>query len=334
MTFEQFKDCLVGGSDAFRVMLQTLDKIARFDAPVLIHGETGSGKEVAARAIHYHSARRDKPFVPLNCGALPELLVENELFGHRRGAYTDAREHQAGVVAQAEGGTLFLDEIDTLSGKAQISLLRFLQDGSYRPLGSDSSLNADVRILAATNANLPQLVEGGQFRADLGYRLNVMEIRIPPLRERLGDTERLAVHFIRLAARQYGLEEKPLHPDTVRWLASQEWPGNVRELQNRIQRAFLLEEGPCVLIRSANTRVERRLRPDRRRHLHVETLNFNQAKKMAMHDFEQAHLRNLMRISAGNVSQAARLAGKERRSLGKLLKVHGIDPTQFRAATP
>lgn len=331
MTHNKLSHCLIGESEVFKAMLNTLEKIAGFDTPVLISGETGSGKEMAARAIHYLSKRRDHPFVPVNCGALPDHLVENELFGHRRGAYTDAREHQDGVIAQAEGGTLFLDEIDTLSAKAQVSLLRFLQDGSYRPLGASHPIQANVRILAATNTDLGKSMETGAFRTDLCYRLNVMELPIPPLRQRPGDAPMLARYFIREAARQYGLPDKPLHPDALAWLSSQPWPGNVRELENIIQRAFLLCEGPQVMIQPTQPKEERRIQPDRRRNRPA-TLNFNQAKEMAMREFEQAHLQHLMHISGGNVSQAARLAGKERRSLGKLLKAHGIDATRFRPA--
>ena len=329
MSGQEWGHCLIGESDGFKAMLKALRQIARFDTPVLITGETGSGKELAARAMHYLSDRRERPFVPVNCGALPELLIENELFGHRRGAYTDAREHRDGVIAQAEGGTLFLDEIDTLSAKAQVSLLRFLQDGRYRPLGGTTDIQANVRILAASNADLARLMEDGQFRADLCYRLNVMELYVPPLRDRHGDAPLLARHFIAKAARQYGLPDKPLHPETAHWLSQQAWPGNVRELENAIQRAFLLAEGPSVLIRVAKPDHERRIRPDRRRPL-PDTLNFNQAKQQALESFEQAHLHHLMAVSGGNVTQAARLAGKERRSLGKLLKVHGIEPARFR----
>ena len=172
----------IGESAAFRAMLAILARIARYDTTVLITGETGSGKEMAARAIHYQGQRQDRPFIPVNCWALPDHLVENELFGHARGAYTDARESQIGLIAQAEGGTLFLDEVDALTAKAQVSLLRFLQDGQYRPLGGGRVESADVRILAASNTDLEERVGLDQFRADLHYRLNVMELRVPPLR--------------------------------------------------------------------------------------------------------------------------------------------------------
>lgn len=320
---------LIGNSPVFREMIEILHKIAGYDAGVLITGETGSGKELAARAIHYLSARRDKPFIPVNCGALPDHLIENELFGHNRGAYTDARESQAGLISQAEGGTLFLDEVDALSPKAQVSLLRFLQDGQYRPLGGSRTEFAQVRILAASNVELEQLVEEGHFRADLLFRLNVMELPVPPLRARGGDIELLARHFIAEAACRYKVPGKELHPDTLAWLASQPWPGNIRELQNRIQREFLLADGPLLHIRAPALANERRRRPDRR-HGISDTLNFNEAKQNVLQSFERSHLQRLMRESAGNVSQAARMAGKERRALGKLLKKYQIEANLYR----
>lgn len=320
---------LIGNSPAFQEMLIILRKIAAYDTSVLITGETGSGKELAARAIHYLSARRDKPFIPVNCGALPDQLIENELFGHTRGAYTDARENQTGLIAQAEGGTLFLDEVDALSPKAQVSLLRFLQDGQYRPLGSSRMESAHVRILAACNVDPVALVEGGHFRADLHFRLNVMELPVPPLRARAGDIESLARHFIAEAACRYQLPAKELHPATARWLASQPWPGNIRELRNRIQREFLLSDGPMLRIQTTMPDIERRRQPDRRL-AESDTLNFNAAKQSMLQAFERNHLIRLMHAAAGNVSHAARLAGKERRALGKLLKKYRIEANQFR----
>lgn len=322
---------LIGESRAFRAMLAVLDKIAGYDATVLITGETGSGKELAAHAIHYQGKRRDKPFIPVNCGALPDHLIENELFGHSRGAYTDARDSQPGLIAQAEGGTLFLDEVDTLTPKAQVSLLRFLQDGQYRPLGCARALCADVRILAASNLDLQEQVARGLFRADLHFRLNVMELAVPPLRVREDDTVLLARHFIAEAACRYHRPRLDLHPDTVHWLTAQPWPGNVRELQNRIQREFLLCDGPQLVIRATPPASERRRQADRRRLL-PDTLNFNEAKQHMLQAFERDHLMRLMRESAGNVSHAARLAGKERRALGKLLKKYRIEPEGFRGA--
>jgi two-component system response regulator GlrR len=327
---------LIGESGVFQNMLAAINKIAGYDATVLITGETGSGKELAARAIHYQGRRADKPFIPVNCGALPDHLLENELFGHCKGAYTDAREAQNGLIAQAEGGTLFLDEVDALSPKAQVSLLRFLQDGKYRPLGGSRLLSADVRILAASNDDLQALVNQDRFRADLHYRLNVMELAVPPLRERGDDIVMLARHFINEAACRYNMVQLELHPDTLPWLAHQPWPGNVRELQNRIQREFLMCDGPDLLIGDPAPESERRRKADRRQALldahQANTLNFNEAKQATLQAFERNHLIRLMRESAGNVSHAARLAGKERRALGKLLKKYCIEPEVFRGA--
>jgi two-component system, NtrC family, response regulator GlrR len=326
---------LIGESPVFQTMLAAIAKIASFDATVLITGETGSGKELAARAIHYQGKRSNKPFIPVNCGALPDHLIENELFGHAKGAYTDARDSQTGLIAQAEGGTLFLDEVDALSPKAQVSLLRFLQDGKYRPLGDSRLESADVRILAASNDHLPALVALDRFRADLHYRLNVMELVVPPLRERGADVVLLARYFIDEAASRYNMTRLDLHPDTQSWLSHQPWLGNVRELQNRIQREFLMCDGPDILISDPQPDSERRKKADRRLaalHLQTKTLNFNEAKQATLQAFERNHLIRLMRESAGNVSHAARLAGKERRALGKLLKKYCIEPEVFRGA--
>ncbi|WP_300450187.1 sigma-54 dependent transcriptional regulator [Accumulibacter sp.] len=319
----------IGESGPFRAMLGLLARIACYDTSVLITGETGSGKEMAARAIHYQGRRRERPFIPVNCGALPDHLVENELFGHARGAYTDARDSQSGLIAQAEGGTLFLDEVDALTPKAQVSLLRFLQDGQYRRLGSSRTETADVRIVAACNSDLRQRVAREEFRSDLYYRLTAMDLHMPPLRLRGDDIVLLARHFIAEAASQYQLAVKELHPDTVGWLLAQAWPGNVRELQNRIQREFLLCDGPDVLVRDAISDGERHPPVDGRLACPT-TLNFNEAKQQVLHDFERGQLLRLMSETAGNVSSAARLAGKERRALGKLLKKHGIEPEHFR----
>lgn len=319
----------IGESVAFREMLTILARVAHYDSTVLISGETGSGKEMAARAIHYQGQRRDRPFIPVNCGALPDHLVENELFGHARGAYTDARESQLGLIAQADGGTLFLDEVDTLSGKAQVSLLRFLQDGQYRRLGSSLTEKANVRVVAACNSDLSQAINRTEFRADLYYRLAAMELHVPPLRARGQDALLLARHFVAEAASQYHLAVKELHPDTLQWLLAYGWPGNVRELQNRIQREFLLCDEPTILVRENARDCDRRMQPDRRL-ASPTTFNFNDAKQQVLQVFERGQLLRLMSESAGNVSCAARLAGKERRALGKLLKKHGIEPADFR----
>ena len=318
---------MIGRSPIFLDALALITRVARYDAPVLIQGETGTGKELAARSIHYQSARRAAPFIPLNCGALPDGLIESELFGAERGAYTDAREARAGLVAMAEGGTLFLDELDSLPVRAQVSLLRFLQDHSYRPVGGKRECHGDVRIVAAASPQLDALLGSGAFRGDLAFRLNVLMIEMPPLRLREGDAELLADNFIAQHARQYALPVRPLDPASREWLASYAWPGNVRELDNRIQRAMLLsDDGPLQLAPRAGAPCA----PTRRAPGDGEPVNeFNAARERALASFERAYLERLMESAGGNVTRAARLAGKERRALGKLLKKHGLGHDAF-----
>jgi DNA-binding NtrC family response regulator len=314
---------LLGDSPEIRAVLRQIEKIGRSAAGVLIQGETGSGKELAARAIHGFSDRRDGPFVAVNCGAVPDSLIETELFGHGKGAFTDAGEAREGVIAQAERGTLFLDETDTLSPKAQVALLRFLQDLRYRAVGTTTEIASDVRIIAAANQDLQGLVEEGRFRRDLLYRLNVFDLWIPPLRSRPIDIEPLANHFIHQFSDKYGISPKRLHPTALEWLRRHDWPGNVRELENWIHREVLLAEGEEIrngLPRAMGTapRSARRVTPDLRT-----------AKAQALAEFESAYLSRVLADTHGNVTLAARLAGKERRAFGKLLKKYGIDRSRF-----
>ncbi|MEW5709655.1 MAG: sigma-54 dependent transcriptional regulator [Pseudomonadota bacterium] len=320
---------LIGASPPFLEVVRLVHKLAACDATVLIQGETGTGKELIARAIHYLSARRDYPFIPVNCGAIPDNLLENEFFGHARGAFTDAKENQAGLVANAEGGTLFLDEIECLSPKGQVVLLRFLQDQVYRPLGARQSVAGNVRIIAASNADVIQLVKGGSFRQDLIYRLAILSVTVPPLRERLGDAILLANHFIRRFARQYGRPEKTLDPASVDLLTRHPWPGNVRELENLIHREFLLADGPQLSINPAALGLApSRDAPALPMPVRFD-LGFRQAKERVIAEFERAFLMQALAKSRGNVSAAARLVGKERRAFGKLLKKHRIDRAQY-----
>jgi DNA-binding NtrC family response regulator len=307
---------MIGSSIAFRQMLERLERIARYDAAVLIEGETGTGKELAARAIHYRSARRDRPFVPINCGALQDSLIENELFGHRRGAFTDARGDHGGLIEAAQGGTLMLDEIDALSAKGQVSLLRFLEDQQYRPLGGRELRTADVRVLAASNSDLDASVRSGGFRPDLLYRLRVMRLPIPALRERQGDVQPLAEHFIAITAKRYGKPVLSLDATTREWMEAYDWPGNVRELENLVCQALLLSDGPMLTIappRGLNVRAPATL------------LRYREAKAQAVAEFERRFLGQVILRANGNVSEAARLIGTERRHLGRLLKKYGVD---------
>ena len=314
---------IVGRSESHCTMLAQLRRIAASEAPALIEGETGSGKEVAARAIHYGGSRRTGPFVPVNCGALPEGLIESELFGVERGAFTDARQARRGLVAEAFGGTLFLDEVDALSPKAQVTLLRFLQDQRYRPVGTARDQRADARVIAAANQPLDELVARREFRSDLMYRLKILHLVLPPLRQRGDDVELLARHFIAALQTRYGGPPRELHPETLPWLRRYEWPGNVRELENWVHRRFLMSAGSTITHDDAP-------RPEPVGAAAVNTvLFFQRAKAEAVQRFERDYLLRVLRETDGNVTRAALLAGKERRAFGKLLKKHRIERTSF-----
>lgn len=323
---------LVGKSPVFLQVLAIVEKSAKCDVPILVEGETGTGKEEIARAIHYLSSRRDDPFIPVNCGALPDTLIENELFGHEKGAYTDAKNDQSGLISQAEGGTLFLDEIESLPSKAQATILRFAQGQEYKPLGSKVPQKANVRIIAASNRPVSNLVAHGQLRSDLMYRLNVVSVKIPPLRERVTDIERLAEHFMNRIRIKYQKPEKQFHTDVINWMKSYHWPGNIRELENFIHREFVLTEGPIInlagTIETDHTKNCRRKILDRRQAI-VFDLPFSEAKHRVIEQFEQGYLSSLIKSANGNVTLAGKLAHKERRAIGKLLKKHCIDKDQY-----
>ncbi len=321
---------LVGNAPAFLEVLALIKKVSRCEATVLIEGETGTGKEMAARAIHYLGVRRDYPFVPVNCGAIPDDLFENELFGHERGAFTDAKEAQPGLVAQAQEGTLFLDEVDALSPKGQVALLRFLQDQQYKPLGSKRPRQANVRVIAASNTGLEQRVEVGAFRQDLLFRLKILGVTLPPLRNRTGDARLLAEHFLQRFAVVHGRPAKRLHPSTLHWLQSYHWPGNVRELENFIQREFLLEEDGLIYPRVLRPPRERRHNLSDRRQGQSFVLGFREAKRQSIAEFEKAFLSWALEQAQGNVTRAAQHVGKERRAFGRLLKKYGIETVSYR----
>ena len=238
---------ILGRSDAMQHVFATIQTIAGTSTTVLIGGESGTGKELVARAIHFNSLRRDRPFVALNCGAVPETLLESELFGHMRGAFTGAQANKKGLVEAAEGGTIFLDEIGEMAPTMQVKLLRVLQDRRYRRLGGTEEVQADVRIIAATNQDLPKLVSDGRFREDLFYRLNVLTIQLPPLRDRFEDIPLLAEHFLHEFAAQMRKPVGSISADAMQLLQEHAWPGNVRELQNAMERAVALEKTEAVL---------------------------------------------------------------------------------------
>ena len=320
---------LVGHSPAFLQVLELTRRFAGCDATVLLQGETGTGKELVARAIHYVGARRDFPFIPVNCGALPDSLVESELFGHARGAFTDARDARRGLISEAQGGTLFLDEIEVLTAKAQVALLRFLQDLEYRPVGGAVVRDADVRIIAASNANLGELVRDGTFRRDLLFRLDVLSINLPRLRERQRDVVLLAEMFLKRLARQYRMPPKSIHPDAVQGLLGHEWPGNVRELENLIHREFLMTDGPMLYLNCLAPAGQRLKDAGDAALSRLTESRFQEAKACAIAHFERTYIVELLSRTHGNISQAARISGKERSRLGKLVKKYGLERTAF-----
>jgi DNA-binding NtrC family response regulator len=317
---------IIGRSPAFGRALDLMHRYAQFDAPVLISGETGTGKELVARAIHYLGRRCAGPFVPVNCGALPDNLLEDELFGHLRGAFTDARDARKGLVAQAESGTLFLDEVDALTPRAQVAMLRFLQQRQYRPLGSERAFEADVRIVAATNADLSELIGAGGFRTDLMFRLDVATLRIPPLRERADDIPLLADFFLSRYAELYRCPLPRLADEVQAALEAHGWPGNVRELENAMHRAVILAVAGKVCTLPLGTLAAA---PAPSEPFPFER-GFKEARALEMERFERRYLGWLLDQTQGNVAAAARRAGTERRNLGRIIKRLGVEAADYR----
>lgn len=307
---------LVGNHPAFLKAIHRIPLIAESDLPLLITGPTGTGKELCARGVHNLSKRRNFPFIAVDCGAIPDHLFENELFGHARGAFTDAHSDQKGLTAIANGGTLLLDEIDALSLGAQAKLLRFLQERAYRPLGSEKFVKADVNVIAATNRDIERHVQEKQFRSDLYFRLNVLRIELPRLSERGSDIELLARHFLQLHCSTYG-SQKSFSPAALRKLESHDWPGNVRELLNVVQRAAVLCEGTHILPSDVPLAVpESTDFPSR--------AGFQLARSHAIEAFEKRYVESLLAKHKGNVTRAALEAGKDRRAFGRLKKKYNI----------
>ena len=308
-----------------REVAARITALAGCDANVLIVGETGSGKEICAQSIHYLSRRAALPWIAVNCGAIPAELVENELFGHVRGAYTTAHAARSGLVHEAEQGTLFLDDVDCLPLAAQAKLLRFIQEREYRPVGSNTVVLANVRVIAASNRDLKKLAMGGQFRQDLYFRLNVLRINLPALRERREDIAGLARHFIEEFAREFGRPVAALTPAALRHLMAYTWPGNVRELRHVIERAVLLSRGP--VLRAEDIEIDADDAPD-----DTYSESFSSAKARVVRDFERDYLSQMLAAAQGNVTRAAQAAKKDRRAFFELLRKHDIEPQQFRNA--
>lgn len=311
----------IGEAPRFLEAAQRVLRYAPSPVPVLLTGETGTGKELFARLLHLLSSRRRGPFIPVECGAIPEHLFENELFGHVPGAFTDAQGEQRGCAGLAHGGTLFLDEIDCLSLACQGKLLRLLQEGNYRPLGAEKFRDADVRIVAASNREIAKLVEEKQFRQDLFFRLDVLRIHLPPLRERPGDISLLARHFVESLCEANELRKKVLSPASFRKLEFHHWPGNIRELYNTIQRAVLTAQGSEITASHIEIREERSDSVEQQE-------TFQSAKSAAIQRFEREFVQQLLERHQGNITHAAREAQKDRRAFGRLAKKYGLKPVQ------
>jgi transcriptional regulator with GAF, ATPase, and Fis domain len=319
---------IIGCDPSLVDALQRVAQVAPAEVSLLIEGESGTGKELIARAVHANSPRRRGPFVPVNCGALPETLLDAELFGHVRGAFTGAVGDRAGWFERARGGTLFLDEVGEMSPALQVKLLRVLETGDYARVGSSAVQRADVRVVAATHRSLEEMVQAGTFRGDLLYRLKVVEVRVPALRQRRSDILLLARHFLRRQAP--GGEAKRLSPEAEAALTSYDFPGNVRELSNLMQRAALLSHGPTIAVEDLPASVrERKAVP---RSGDWQGLNFPEAKRRAVEQFERTYLVDRLRASRGNISRAARASGIDVKNFHVKMTRLGIDPRRFKEA--
>jgi two-component system response regulator GlrR len=300
-------------------LLRQAKLVADSDASVLIFGESGTGKELLARAIHDASRRSDKPFVAVNCGAIPGDLLESELFGHARGAFTGAIQAHKGLFQAADGGTLFLDEIGDMPLPLQVKLLRVLQEGEVRPVGSTTAIPVDVRVISATHRDLDSQREQGLFREDLYYRLNVVSLKLPSLAERREDIPLLAAHILRRLAERYRKPPLSLAPDAMALLVAAPWPGNVRQLLNLLEQAVALATTPVI----PATLVQAALKEDA-----AALIPFEEARKT----FERDYLVRLLKITGGNVTQAAQLAKRNRTEFYKLLQRHRLEPGMFKEA--
>ena len=318
---EAWRSEIVSRSTRMADLLAEARMVARSDASVLLRGDSGSGKELLARAIHRASDRASRPFIAVNCGAIPEALLESELFGHVKGAFTDAVSNHKGLFQAADGGTLLLDEIGDMPPALQVKLLRVLQERAVRPVGSSQSHPIDVRIVSATHRDLDAAMAAGQFREDLFYRLNVVTLTLPTLAERREDIPLLANHFLHKLAAKYGRRISSFAPEALKALIAAPWPGNVRQLYNVVEQVCALGTSPLVPL----ALVQRALRVPS-----VQVLTYAEAKQR----FEREYLVGLLKLTDGNVADAARLADRNRTEFYRLLQRHGLTPGQFRAEPP
>ncbi|EAR62265.1 sigma 54-interacting transcriptional regulator [Neptuniibacter caesariensis] len=313
----KWRENIISRSSIMENLLAEAEQIAGSDVSVLVTGPSGSGKELMANAIHNASPRHKKPFVAINCGALPEQLLESELFGHTKGAFTGAVNKHEGLFQAANGGTLFLDEIGDMPMPLQVKLLRVLQERQIRPVGSTETVPVDVRIISATHRNLEEAMLNNDFREDLFYRLNVVNLHLPPLSERPEDIPPLARHFVDKAAQRHNPKVKNISSAALHELAQSAWPGNVRQLENIIEKVTALSTTPII----SDSAVKRALANQEQ-----VIPNFNEARA----EFEKRYLIKVLQITEGNVSQAAKIAGRNRTDFYKLLKKHELEAANFK----
>ncbi len=316
-------DLFVGESPAAIKLKNRISKVAPLDITILLQGETGTGKELTAKLIHHLSDRAKKPFIAVNCGAIPNELFENELFGHKRGAYTNADKSEKGLIYAAERGTLFLDEIESMPITSQVKLLRFIEDKQYKPLGQSSIIYSDVRIISAANRDLIKLVEKGEFREDLFYRLLVVNIFIPPLRDRKEDIPLLARYFVERFTKLFSKNIECIKPEALMYLTYFSWPGNTRQLENLLQEAVILSESNFIEKEHLNFRKYNK-------NINYTLHSFEKTKKEINDEFEKKYLERVLDLFNGNVSKASQFAEKDRRDFYRLIKKHKIEPNIFR----
>ncbi|MGV3620004.1 MAG: sigma-54-dependent transcriptional regulator, partial [Archangium sp.] len=321
---DSFED-LIGQSPQMRSVFKLVETVSYSTATVLIQGESGTGKELVARAIHYRSPRKDKPFVAVNCSALTDTLLESELFGHVKGAFTGANSMKKGLFEAADGGTIFLDEIGDITAQMQVRLLRVLQEGEVKRVGSNDNIKVDVRVIAATNVDLAKARDDGKFREDLFYRLNVIKVDLPPLRDRPSDIPLLAQHFLRIYAGKSNKKMARISQPALEAMTAARWAGNVRELENAMERAVVLGSGEQVELEDLPPEITNNQRGGGEVELFsLSHLEYSQAKKLAMRAFERRYLSALLEKSNGNVSMAARAAGVDRSNFRRLLKQYEV----------
>jgi DNA-binding NtrC family response regulator len=314
---------IIGDTPGMRAIFTMIGKVAPTTAPVLIMGESGTGKELIAGAIHQHSKRRTKKFLAINTTSLPETLLESELFGYKRGAFTGAERDKTGLLEEVRGGTLFLDEIGSMSPSFQGKLLRAVQESEIMPVGSNTPVPIDARFISASNRNIKALVEDGSFREDLYYRLNVIEITLPPLRERVDDIVPLARHFVERACAEQGVVRRRLSRGAIKLLLAHDWPGNVRELENAMRRAVIVSEGPVI---GAGDVILGTAQAPRFHSDAVLALPYEEAKQRVQGEFQRAYVARLLGQCRGNVSRAARTSGLTRQALYKMRRRFSLDP--------